>query len=264
MLTIGQLARLGETTVRAIRHYHQTGLLPEPPRRDNGYRQYRASDLDRLIRIRQLSNLGLSLPDVRRLMLAAPNDRREALRTLDDQYAAQQELLASRRARLAALLSAPGDPVSPDAYRGSAATLRDLGAPERVIDLEEAMLRTIRSLVPATDRPALDDALTDLTVDPETARLIADFMRRLDGIADLPLDDQEVTDLIEDYTAFIRATWPDIVTADDVGPDDPLATWTVEDLMAEHLSPTQTSAIKCMMANVRPQTGAAASGLPDG
>ena len=33
-LTIGQLAAHVGVTVRAIRHYHARGLLPEPPRQD--------------------------------------------------------------------------------------------------------------------------------------------------------------------------------------------------------------------------------------
>src|SRR5438876_421698 len=32
MLTIGQLAAYAGVTVRAVRHYHQIGLLPEPQR----------------------------------------------------------------------------------------------------------------------------------------------------------------------------------------------------------------------------------------
>lgn len=68
MLTIGQVAQLAGTTVRTVRHYHQTGLLPEPPRSPNGYRQYRGSDLSRLHQIRQLSELGLALADIRRLV----------------------------------------------------------------------------------------------------------------------------------------------------------------------------------------------------
>ena len=38
MLTIGQLAAYVGVTVRAVRHYHQVGLLPEPERDASGYR----------------------------------------------------------------------------------------------------------------------------------------------------------------------------------------------------------------------------------
>ena len=43
MLTIGQLASYTGVTVRAVRHYHQIGLLPEPDRDASGYRRYGAT-----------------------------------------------------------------------------------------------------------------------------------------------------------------------------------------------------------------------------
>ena len=42
MLTIGQLAAYAGVTTRAVRHYHQVGLLPEPERDASGYRTYAA------------------------------------------------------------------------------------------------------------------------------------------------------------------------------------------------------------------------------
>lgn len=56
-----ELADLAGVTVRALRHYHQLGLLPEPPRAKNGYREYGAVDLARVLRIKRLSSLGISL-----------------------------------------------------------------------------------------------------------------------------------------------------------------------------------------------------------
>jgi DNA-binding transcriptional MerR regulator len=38
MLTISRLAAYAGVTVRALRHYHQIGLLPEPERDHSGYR----------------------------------------------------------------------------------------------------------------------------------------------------------------------------------------------------------------------------------
>ena len=38
MVTIGQLASYAGVTIRAVRHYHQVGLLPEPDRNASGYR----------------------------------------------------------------------------------------------------------------------------------------------------------------------------------------------------------------------------------
>ena len=43
MLTISQLASYAGVTVRAVRHYHAKGLLPEPERDHSGYRRYDAA-----------------------------------------------------------------------------------------------------------------------------------------------------------------------------------------------------------------------------
>jgi DNA-binding transcriptional MerR regulator len=56
-----QLADLAGTTVNTVRHYHQVGLLPEPERRSNGYKQYTVPHLVRLLRIRRLVDLGVPL-----------------------------------------------------------------------------------------------------------------------------------------------------------------------------------------------------------
>ena len=37
VLRSGDVAKLAGVTVRTLRHYRRIGLLPEPPRDDNGY-----------------------------------------------------------------------------------------------------------------------------------------------------------------------------------------------------------------------------------
>ena len=61
MLTIGRLASYAGVTIRAVRHYHHIGLLPEPERDASGYRTYDAAAVVRLIRIRTLSEAGVPL-----------------------------------------------------------------------------------------------------------------------------------------------------------------------------------------------------------
>lgn len=60
-MRVGELADLAGVTVRTIRYYHQAGVLPEPPRRANGYRDYSVDDLVALLRLRQLVGSGLPL-----------------------------------------------------------------------------------------------------------------------------------------------------------------------------------------------------------
>ncbi len=52
LLTISQLAKYVGVTVRAVRHYHALGLLPEPSRDDSGYRRYGADAVIALTRIK--------------------------------------------------------------------------------------------------------------------------------------------------------------------------------------------------------------------
>ena len=44
-----EVAKLAGVTVRTLRHYHQLGLLSEPPRRANGYRDYSPADTPSLL-----------------------------------------------------------------------------------------------------------------------------------------------------------------------------------------------------------------------
>lgn len=102
-----EIAELAGTSLRAVRHYHQIGLLAEPERRSNGYKQYGVAHLIRLVRIKRLSDLGFSLPQI-----AAIGDHPEQeLRDLDAELAATIERLQRARAELAVILesAAPTD-----------------------------------------------------------------------------------------------------------------------------------------------------------
>ncbi|SEL42944.1 MerR family transcriptional regulator [Streptacidiphilus jiangxiensis] len=65
MFTIGDFARLGQVSIRMLRHYDTLGLL-RPARVDpwTGYRYYEAAQLSRLNRVIALKDLGFSLEQV--------------------------------------------------------------------------------------------------------------------------------------------------------------------------------------------------------
>lgn len=67
-MQIKELARATGVDVETIRYYEKQGLLPEPARRDNGYRHYEAVHLERLSFIRHCRALDMPLADVRRLL----------------------------------------------------------------------------------------------------------------------------------------------------------------------------------------------------
>ncbi len=74
LLTIGDFSRMTFLTVKALRHYHDVGLL-EPARTDpsSGYRYYRADQVAQARLIRRLRDLDLPVDDVR-TVLSAPDE----------------------------------------------------------------------------------------------------------------------------------------------------------------------------------------------
>ena len=72
-LSIGELARCAGITSRAVRHYHATGLLPEPLRDASGYRRYGPGDLVRLVHICRLRALGTPTDQIDRMLAEAPD-----------------------------------------------------------------------------------------------------------------------------------------------------------------------------------------------
>lgn len=67
-LTIGQLAKKAQVNVETVRYYERRGLMPQPPRRWSGYRQYAQDDVARLQFIKRAQELGFSLGDIRDLL----------------------------------------------------------------------------------------------------------------------------------------------------------------------------------------------------
>lgn len=92
-----ELAELAGVTKRALRHYHQVGLLSEPMRDQNGYRKYYATDLVRVLRIKQLASGGMKLSDIKQL-LNKEIDEFEFVSQLEENLAAQIEHLQSQLA----------------------------------------------------------------------------------------------------------------------------------------------------------------------
>lgn len=62
---IGDAAAFVGTTPRAIRHYHEIGLLPEPERGVDDRRRYGHEDMIRLLWIRKMADAGIALDDIR-------------------------------------------------------------------------------------------------------------------------------------------------------------------------------------------------------
>jgi DNA-binding transcriptional MerR regulator len=94
--SIGELARASGVTIRTLYYYDEIGLVPATERTASGHRRYTGDDVRRLYRVRALTQLGLSLDEVR-----AAVDRGAAdLTTLRDLFDAQLADLAVRTRQL--------------------------------------------------------------------------------------------------------------------------------------------------------------------
>ncbi|KRC81105.1 Cu(I)-responsive transcriptional regulator [Sphingomonas sp. Root241] len=73
-MNIGQASKASGVSQRMIRHYEKLGLIPAPPRRDSGYRDYSDADIHRLQFIANARDLGFPIAEIETL-LALWSDR---------------------------------------------------------------------------------------------------------------------------------------------------------------------------------------------
>ncbi len=190
-----ELADLAGTTLRAVRHYHQVGLLAEPERRSNGYKQYGVAHLVRLLRIKRLVDLGLSLPRIAELG-ELDDHPAEALRALDAELAATIDRLQRTRAELRDILdqAAPTD-LPPEL------------APVARVHLSEAdrsFVAVLGRIVGPERQRAWAGMLQDLPDDP-----VATEFDTLPDDADEPTR-QAVAERMVPYVHALRARHPDL------------------------------------------------------
>lgn len=135
MLTIGQLAAYAGVTVRAVRHYHQIGLLPEPERDASGYRRYGARAVVSLIKIRTLASAGVPLSEIGEMLEADAPAFADAVQRIDGQLRDEIERLETSRKQIAQL--AAGDSLAlPPEVTAYLDRLREIGVSERMVEGE--------------------------------------------------------------------------------------------------------------------------------
>ncbi|KAB8181024.1 MerR family DNA-binding transcriptional regulator [Microbispora catharanthi] len=135
MIPIGRLADYAGVTIKAVRHYHERGLLPEPGRDSSGYRRYIAEDAVTLVKIRTLAQAGVPLAHVKDLLDADPDALTAAIAEIDRDLRDRIAQLQHVRDQLVQLRGGDGLFVSPE-VAGYLDDLRRLGVSERQIHLE--------------------------------------------------------------------------------------------------------------------------------
>jgi DNA-binding transcriptional MerR regulator len=147
MLTIGQLASYAGVTVRAVRHYHTKGLLPEPERDHSGYRRYNAAAVVELIRIRTLAHAGVPLSRVRELLAASDEEFAAALNDIDRRLRAEIRERQHHRERISQLTAGDSLVLPPEAV-AYLDRMREFGFQKHVIDFERDSWILIAAQIP--------------------------------------------------------------------------------------------------------------------
>jgi DNA-binding transcriptional MerR regulator len=259
---IGELAGLVGISTRAIRHYHRIGLLAEPARRANGYREYSLRDAVELARVRRLSELGLSLDEAGDALADdAGRDLAEILHELDADLARQEEDIRQRRVRLARLLRQAEDggrlsgqaPVSPvlaalfDRMTGVAAAKP--GPESAMAAKDREILALLETLPLARGTGWLSELTQVLNSDPGAAEQAYAVYARLDELAVLPVDDPRVEETARALVAAIPETVRKVIPFPEGELED-----TAEGFAAAFyadFAPAQAAAIRCAIGLMR-------------
>lgn len=218
MLTISQLASYAGVTVRAVRHYHAKGLLPEPGRDSSGYRRYDAAQVVELIRIRTLADAGVPLSQVRELLTAEEEELTAAIEAIDRRLRAEIRERERYRERVVELAAGDRLALPPDAV-AYLDRLRELGVPERAVTMERDAWILVAAQIP-DQMPTLMALKRGQIEDPAVVAMYFELV----GAADWAPDDERLIDLADRLVAMIEADsedWSDDQLAD-FGLDDEL------------------------------------------
>lgn len=200
MLTISQLATYAGVTVRAVRHYHQIGLLPEPARDRSGYRSYDSGAVVRLIRIHTLADAGVPLARVQELLDAAPQEFADGVHEIDRELRAEIRRLQASRRRLARL--AVGEQLAlPQSVVDYLDRLRGHGVSERYLEMERDAWIMIAAQVPDVI-DAMIAAKHQQLEDPDAQKLYSLVSEAVDNQGDDALL-VEIADILE--RLYLRA-----------------------------------------------------------
>ncbi|MER7990222.1 MerR family transcriptional regulator [Streptomyces noursei] len=257
-MRIGELAGLAGVSTRTVRHYHHLGLLPEPERRANGYREYGLRDAVALARVRRLTELGLGLEEVRDVLADdAGRELAEVLRELDADLARQEAALRARRERLAEVLrrSAEPDglpeegPVSEqlaELFGEMARTSAALPGPEPAMAVREReLLALLETAGDGRVQGAMGAALREMFVAPGSMERAYAAYGLVDALAGAAVDDPRVEAAAR---ALVECIPEEVVAAiaAGVGPVTGAVpgaeVWA--DLMLAELAPAQAAALR--------------------
>src|SRR5437763_119058 len=134
-------------TIKAVLHYHERGLLAEPPRDASGYRRYSAAHAVDLIKIKTLAEAGVPLARIKELLAADPDRFAAAVAEIDRNLQERAAELQRTRERIARLGAGDRLFVSPE-VADFLDRLRGIGVSERGVRMERDMWILLQSVSP--------------------------------------------------------------------------------------------------------------------
>ncbi|MFF5896905.1 MerR family transcriptional regulator [Streptomyces argenteolus] len=203
---IGELAERAGVSVKTVRFYSDSGLLPEASRSAGGHRRYGPGSLDRLRLIRSLRAMDLPVPAVRRI-LDEEDTAGRAGGVLEDAVAGQLRTLGTQlralRWREAALRLVQECP--PDERADRLRLVGAVTAPPSTAPLARFWRAWLPPRMPAPAVTAfLDVAVPQPPEDPDPAQVLA--FARLYALVDRPCTGSEPTQPHAHRAAGARAS----------------------------------------------------------
>lgn len=202
LLTIGRLAAYAGVTVKAVRVYHERGLLPEPSRDASGYRRYGADHAIQLVKIRTLAEAGVPLARVGELLAAGPAEFAAAIDEIDHNLHERAEQIRLTRERIVQLTGGDRLFVTAD-VAGYLDRLRAIGVSERGVLLERELWILLQAVAPNEAATWIAGKL-DAVADPEFCDLYRDY----DQAYDWPPDDPRLPALAARTRAWLARQSP--------------------------------------------------------
>jgi DNA-binding transcriptional MerR regulator len=184
MITIGQLADFAGVTIKAVRHYHQRGLLEEPPRDSSGYRRYSAEHAIQLVKIKTLGAAGVPLARIKELLAADPGHFAAAIAEIDRDLQQRAEELLRTRERIAQLHAGDRLFVSSE-VADYLDQLHQLGVSQRSVQMERDGWILVRAISPKEAAVWIADKL-DAISDPEFRAIYLEYDAAFDWSPDDP------------------------------------------------------------------------------
>ncbi|TNM36473.1 MerR family transcriptional regulator [Nocardioides albidus] len=214
MLTISQLASYAGVTVRAVRHYHAKGLLPEPERDHSGYRRYDAAAVVELIRIRTLAEAGVPLSRVQELLVADDAAFGTAVEEIDRRLRAEIRERQQHRRRIALLAAGESLALPPEAV-AYLERLRAVGVSEEMVAAERDAWILVAAQLPE-QMPFYMEMKSQQLDDPRLRELYRDLTDVVHWPADDPRLDDVADRLAEEFDAVPEEAWDDGALPDDL------------------------------------------------